>query len=81
MPSAVSGARSNYPLVPGHEIVGRVTAVGQDVTLHAVGDLVGVGCMVDSCRNCAACHEGLEQYCEKGATGTYGARTGATAAR
>ena len=63
-----------YPLVPGHEIVGRITAIGQDVTLHAVGDLVGVGCMVDSCRDCAACGEGLEQYCDKGAVGTYGAR-------
>ncbi|TJY71204.1 NAD(P)-dependent alcohol dehydrogenase [Arthrobacter sp. CAU 1506] len=64
----------DYPLVPGHEIVGRVTAIGQDVTLHAIGDLVGVGCMVDSCRDCTSCDEGLEQYCEKGAVGTYGAR-------
>ena len=63
---------SRYPLVPGHEIVGRVTGIGQDVTLHAIGDLVGVGCLVDSCRECVSCEEGLEQYCENGSTGTYG---------
>ncbi|WP_262105364.1 NAD(P)-dependent alcohol dehydrogenase [Arthrobacter sp. Marseille-P9274] len=62
-----------YPLVPGHEIVGRVTAIGADVTLFGPGDLVGVGCMVDSCRSCASCEEGLEQYCEEGSVGTYGA--------
>lgn len=62
---------SKYPVVPGHEIVGRVTAVGPDVKNHKVGDLVGVGCMVDSCRHCAACEEGLEQYCQEGMTGTY----------
>lgn len=62
-----------YPCVPGHEIVGRVTAVGGDVTKFAVGDLVGVGCMVDSCQHCSACDEGLEQFCENGFTGTYGA--------
>ncbi|EMY33282.1 Zn-dependent alcohol dehydrogenase [Arthrobacter crystallopoietes BAB-32] len=61
-----------YPLVPGHEIVGRVTGVGDDVTLFDVGDLVGVGCMVDSCRNCPSCEDGLEQYCESGSVGTYG---------
>ncbi|PZQ50513.1 MAG: hydroxyacid dehydrogenase [Rhodovulum sulfidophilum] len=60
-----------YPCVPGHEIVGRVTAVGAEVTNHAVGDLVGVGCIVDSCRTCAACQAGLEQYCENGMVGTY----------
>ncbi|WP_166264581.1 NAD(P)-dependent alcohol dehydrogenase [Marinobacter caseinilyticus] len=62
---------SLYPVVPGHEIVGRVTAVGSDVTHHKVGDVVGVGCMVDSCRTCAACESGLEQYCLEGMTGTY----------
>ncbi|MES2183805.1 MAG: NAD(P)-dependent alcohol dehydrogenase [Pseudomonadota bacterium] len=62
-----------YPVVPGHEIVGRVTAVGSDVDRAKVGDIVGVGCMVDSCRTCAACADGLEQYCEgpNGFTGTY----------
>jgi uncharacterized zinc-type alcohol dehydrogenase-like protein len=60
-----------YPCVPGHEIVGRVSAIGGDVTRFAVGDLVGVGCMVDSCQHCASCAEGLEQYCETGFTGTY----------
>jgi len=53
-----------FPAVPGHEIVGRVTAVGGEVTKVAVGDLAGVGCMVDSCRTCPSCAEGLEQYCE-----------------
>ncbi len=62
---------SNYPYVPGHEIVGRVTAVGAKVSKHKVGDLVGVGCLVDSCRTCASCNDGLEQYCDNGFTGTY----------
>lgn len=61
-----------YPLMPGHEIVGKVTAVGANVTRHKIGDLVGVGCMVDSCRTCSPCQHGLEQYCEAGNTGTYG---------
>jgi len=60
-----------YPPVPGHEIVGRVSAVGNAVTGFKVGDLAGVGCMVDSCRSCASCQEGEEQYCEQGFTGTY----------
>jgi uncharacterized zinc-type alcohol dehydrogenase-like protein len=64
-----------FPCVPGHEIVGRVTAVGGDVTRFAVGDTVGVGCMVDSCQRCDACAEGLEQYCENGFTGTYNGAT------
>ncbi|MEG3147754.1 NAD(P)-dependent alcohol dehydrogenase [Sphingomonas sp. RT2P30] len=64
-----------YPCVPGHEIVGTVSAVGGDVTAFKVGDTVGVGCMVDSCQHCASCAEGLEQYCENGSTGTYNART------
>ncbi len=57
---------SIYPLVPGHEIVGRVTAVGAEVDGFTVGDTVGVGCMVDSCRRCDACADGLEQYCARG---------------
>ncbi|TLM85700.1 NAD(P)-dependent alcohol dehydrogenase [Pseudarthrobacter sp. NamE2] len=61
-----------YPLVPGHEIVGTVSRVGSGVTAFAVGDRVGVGCMVDSCRECESCLDGLEQYCENGMTGTYG---------
>ncbi len=64
-----------YPCVPGHEIVGRVTAVGGEVSGFAVGDLVGVGCMVGSCRHCASCGEGLEQYCERGMVGTYNGPT------
>ena len=57
--------------MPGHEIVGRVTAVGDLVTKFKVGDLAGVGCMVDSCQHCAPCDQGEEQYCENGFTGTY----------
>jgi uncharacterized zinc-type alcohol dehydrogenase-like protein len=64
-----------YPAVPGPEIIGRVVAVGDKVTRYAVGDTVGVGCLVDSCRHCAACEEGLEQYCENGFTGTYNGPT------
>ncbi|HYH74794.1 MAG TPA: NAD(P)-dependent alcohol dehydrogenase [Candidatus Saccharimonadales bacterium] len=60
-----------YPFVPGHEIAGIVTEVGSEVTKHKVGDRVGVGCMVDSCGECANCQKGLEQYCLKGNTGTY----------
>ncbi len=60
-----------YPSVPGHEIVGRVTRVGAGVTKYQVGDLCGVGCLVDSCRHCVSCNEGLQQYCENGWTGTY----------
>ena len=62
-----------YPLVPGHEIVGTVSRVGSGVTDFAPGDRVGVGCIVDSCRECESCLDGLEQYCENGMTGTYGA--------
>jgi uncharacterized zinc-type alcohol dehydrogenase-like protein len=61
-----------YPVVPGHEIVGRVSEVGEAVTGIAVGEHAGVGCLVDSCRLCEACGEGLEQYCEGGLTYTYG---------
>ena len=60
-----------YPVVPGHEIVGRVRAVGSVVRKFQPGDLVGVGCMVDSCRECPPCQHHLEQYCENGATYTY----------
>ncbi|AER34490.1 MULTISPECIES: NAD(P)-dependent alcohol dehydrogenase [Pantoea] len=60
-----------FPVVPGHEIVGRVTAVGPETQKYKVGDLVGVGCLVDSCRSCPSCQEGLEQYCENGFVGTY----------
>jgi uncharacterized zinc-type alcohol dehydrogenase-like protein len=62
-----------YPLTVGHEIVGVVEEVGSEVTRHKVGDRVGVGCMVDSCGECANCAEGEEQYCLKGNIGTYGA--------
>lgn len=61
-----------YPLVPGHEIVGRVKAVGRRVTRFSVGDLVGVGCLVGSCKRCSECDDGLEQFCEGPATFTYG---------
>ena len=64
-------AGTQYPCVPGHEIVGRVTAVGENVTRFKAGDLAAVGCMVDSCRTCANCEQGLEQYCLNGFTGTY----------
>ncbi|GAB6197094.1 NAD(P)-dependent alcohol dehydrogenase [Lysobacter xanthus] len=64
-----------YPCVPGHEIVGHVSAVGAEVQGFAVGDTVGVGCLVDSCKHCAACGEGLEQYCENGFVGTYNGPT------
>ncbi|MGN7759973.1 NAD(P)-dependent alcohol dehydrogenase [Paenibacillus sp. 22594] len=62
-----------YPLVPGHEIAGIVTQIGSEVKKYAIGDRVGVGCMVDSCRECDNCHKGEEQYCLGGMTGTYGA--------
>lgn len=60
-----------FPMVPGHEIVGRITKVGSHVKKFKVGDLAGVGCMVDSCRHCENCEEGLEQYCLNGMSGTY----------
>ncbi len=60
-----------YPAVPGHEIVGKVTKVGSEVTKLKVGDFAGVGCMVDSCRECDSCKHDLEQYCLNGMTGTY----------
>jgi len=63
---------TTYPCVPGHEIVGRVVEVGPSVTRYRVGDLVGVGCFVDSDRTCSSCREGLENYCESGPRMTYG---------
>ena len=62
---------SHYPMVPGHEIVGRVRRVGAGVSKFKAGDLVGVGCMVDSCQHCHPCEQGLEQYCENGNVQTY----------
>jgi uncharacterized zinc-type alcohol dehydrogenase-like protein len=64
-----------YPCVPGHEIVGHVSAVGSNVTRFKVGDAVGVGCLVDSCQHCPSCSEGLEQYCENTFVATYNSRT------
>jgi uncharacterized zinc-type alcohol dehydrogenase-like protein len=64
-----------YPVVPGHEIVGKVTRVGTNVTRFKAGDTVGVGCFVDSCRHCSNCHADLEQYCENGNTQTYNSWT------
>jgi uncharacterized zinc-type alcohol dehydrogenase-like protein len=71
---------SIFPMVPGHEIVGRVSAVGDAVTGFKVGDAVGVGCFVDSCRRCAQCQSGEEQFCVQGMTGTYNSRERGTGA-
>ncbi len=65
---------SAFPMVPGHEIVGRVIKVGAHVKKFNVGDLAGVGCFVDSCRVCDSCKDGLEQYCETGMVGTYNSK-------
>ena len=65
---------SIFPMVPGHEVAGVVTAVGSKVTKFKVGDKAGIGCMVDSCRTCEQCKEGLEQYCAVGAVWTYNAK-------
>src|SRR5882757_7934239 len=69
---------TQYPCVPGHEIIGKVMAVGKEASRFKPGQIVGVGCMVDSCRTCAQCHEGLEQYCDGpvGFTGTYNGPVG-----
>lgn len=63
--------KEEYPMVPGHEIVGRVVATGKNVTKFKIGDYAGIGCMVGSCRHCEACKQNLEQYCEEGAIMTY----------
>lgn len=60
-----------FPMVPGHEIVGKVIKVGEHVKKFKVGDLAGTGCLVDSCRTCENCQDGLEQFCLNGMTGTY----------
>ena len=65
---------ARYPMVPGHEIIGRVSAVGPAVKGLTVGDAVGVGCMVDSCQDCDQCHHGEEQFCRHGVTMTYNGR-------
>jgi len=65
---------SVFPMVPGHEIVGRVSAVGAQVGRYRLGDAVGVGCFIDSCRACSECRAGMEQYCEEGMTPTYNGR-------
>ena len=74
---------SLYPMVPGHEIVGKVSRVGSEVKGFKVGDLAGVGVLIDSCRNCQPCKDGLENYCTEGMTGTYNAyeRDGKTLAQ
>lgn len=64
---------AQYPVVPGHEIIGKVKAVGSGVTKFQPGNTVGVGCLVDSCQDCDSCHSGYEQYCSNGNTGTYNA--------
>src|SRR6478735_7630303 len=63
-----------FPMVPGHEIVGTITAVGSDAKKFKIGELAGVGCLVDSCRTCDNCKEGLEQYCLNGGVSTYNGR-------
>jgi uncharacterized zinc-type alcohol dehydrogenase-like protein len=68
------GIHSRYPMVPGHEIAGRVTKVGKSVTKFNVGDFAGVGCMVNACRKCNSCSVGKEQFCEKGAVFTYNSK-------
>ena len=68
------GGNGLFPMVPGHEIVGHVAAVGDGVERFKIGDAVGVGCFVDSCRSCPQCLAGEEQYCDQGMTGTYNAR-------
>jgi uncharacterized zinc-type alcohol dehydrogenase-like protein len=65
---------TTYPVVPGHEIVGKVTNIGNGVTKHKIGDIVAIGCLVDSCRTCKSCQQDLEQHCLNGYTGTYGGK-------
>ncbi len=64
---------SRFPMVPGHQIIGRVIEVGAQVKKFRTGELAGVGCIVDSCRSCASCRQELKRYCEQGFTGTYNA--------
>lgn len=71
---------TTYPVVPGHEIIGRVVAVGEGATRHAVGDTVAVGTMVDACMDCDQCRKGEQQLCRKGATFTFGSRDRITGA-
>ncbi|MFJ1829073.1 alcohol dehydrogenase catalytic domain-containing protein [Streptomyces sp. NPDC088178] len=66
------GPLPTSPLVPGHEVVGRLTETGTEVTRHQVGDLVGIGCVVNSCRDCENCRAGQEQYCHNGHTLVFG---------
>ncbi len=72
---------SKYPVVPGHEIIGRVVEIGSDVKNHKKDDLVGVGCMVDSCQECSACKDDMEQFCEKGMVATYNGKNEHTGKR
>src|SRR3954464_201356 len=74
---------SIYPMVPGHEIVGKIVSAGKNVKKFKEGDFAGVGVMVDSCRHCQPCNDGLEQYCVEGMTGTYNTieRDGVTVAQ
>lgn len=65
---------ANYPLVPGHEMIGRVSQIGSNVSNHKVGDIVGIGCIVDSCRQCNSCESGDEHYCESGWTMSFNAK-------
>ncbi|MFT6550973.1 MAG: putative zinc-type alcohol dehydrogenase-like protein [Zhongshania marina] len=65
---------SRFPIVPGHEMIGRVSNVGSDVSGFKIGDLVGVGCIIDSCRHCEPCQDGEEHYCQKGVTMSYGSK-------
>ena len=74
------GGNGIFPMVPGHEIVGHVARVGEGVSRFKVGDAVGVGCFVDSCRTCPQCRAGEEQYCDEGMTGTYNSRERETGA-
>jgi uncharacterized zinc-type alcohol dehydrogenase-like protein len=74
------GGRTAFPCVPGHEIVGRVTAVGTSVSRYKPGDIVGVGCIVDSCQHCQPCADGHEQFCDNGFTETYNGKEQVTRA-
>ena len=67
--------KGTFPMVPGHEICGTVEAVGTSVTMFKVGDIVGIGCIVDSCRKCSFCKSGEENYCKNGMIGTYNSKS------